>query len=258
MPIKDRGFLQGDGCFETVRIHRGAPFRMDRHLRRLEESLHLLGLPSRLSGPELRDGARSLVQATHLEEGLLRITLTAPEAERPSAGTSLMTVRPLPDVPETVVLRISETCTRVPGPLSRCKTTSRALEAAALREAKQAGAFDAILLNPAGRLVETTARNLFLVRRDTLRTPPLSDGALPGITREAVLSLAPDLGLQLDEAPVPKEELSRADEVFLTGSGVGVLAVAEVGGFRSKSSPGPVTARLAQAYRALLDRESMW
>lgn len=231
---------------------------MERHLRRLAESLRLLGLSSRPSDSELRDGAKSLVRATRLEEGLLRITVTAPDSDGPSTGTALMTMRTLPDVPEAVVLRISETCTRIPGPLSRCKTISRAVEAVALREARRAGAFDAVLLNPAGRLVETTARNMFLVQQDSVRTPPVSEGALPGITREAVLEMAPNLGLGVEEAPVFREELRQADEIFLSGSGVGILGVAAVGDLSFTLPPGPWTSQIGVAYQNLLERDSAW
>lgn len=258
MPVTDPGFLLGDGCFETVRIHRGAPFRMAAHLRRLEESRRLLGLPPGLPAAAIQAGARSLVEAVRLSEGLLRITLTAPEPERSSDGTALMTVRPLPDVPRIVRLHVCEGVLRIPGPLSACKTTSRALEAAALREARRAGAFDAILLNPSGRLAETTARNLFLVRGNALRTPPLSEGALPGITRGVVLALAPGLGFEVEETPLPQEELYRAEEVFLTGSGVGVLGVGAVGDRMYVATPGPHTRRFAEAYAGLLDRDSRW
>jgi len=257
VPITDRGFLQGDGCFETVRIHHGAPFRLEGHHHRLEESLRLMGLPPPLPSADIRAGARALVQASPLAEGLLRITVTAYDPEKASGGTTAMTIRALPEVPATVALHVSESCLRLPGPLSRCKTTSRALESAALREARRVGAFDAILLNPSGRLVETTARNLFLVREGSVKTPPLSEGALPGITREAVLALASELGIDVEETPIPREALARAEEVFLTGSGVGVLGVAGVGD-RAYASPGPATRRLAEAFADLLDREARW
>lgn len=255
--VTDPGFLTGDGCMETVRIHRGSPFLLPRHLQRLEESRRLLGLPGTIPTGSLRDGARSLLETAAVSEGLLRITMTAPDSEKSTEGTIVMTTRPLPDLPSNVMLHVCESLRRVPGPLSAAKTTSRALEAAALREAKGMGAFDAILLNPSARIVETTARNIFLVRGGVVTTPPLSEGALPGITREVVLALGPETGLSMDEIPLPREALIEADEVFLTGSGVGVLGVAAVGshGF---SAFGPCTRRISDAYSAVLDRESQW
>lgn len=258
MPLADEGFLHGDGVFETIRVHRGAPFRFDRHLRRLDESLQALDLPFPCARDDLRRGARAVVDESHVAQGLVRITITGPNRDAGLAGTAAVTFRPLPETPGRVALRIVDSIRRMPGPLSRCKTTSRAAEAMALREARRAGAFDAVLMNPAGRIVETTSRNLFLVSGGGLRTPPLSEGALAGVTREAVLELAPVLGVRPEEVPVAVEDLPSAEEVFLTGSGVGILGVTEVGGFRAKSSPGPVTARLTAAYRTLLDRESMW
>ncbi len=243
---------------ETLRIHRGSPFRMARHLHRLEESRRILGLPRTIPADAIRDGAHSLVQAARLGEGLLRITMTAPDPRRSSQGTLLMTVRALPAIPPSVTLHICENVRRVPGPLSACKTTSRALEAAALREARGVGAFDALLLNPAGRIVETTARNVFFVRTDTVSTPPLSEAALPGITREAVLGLLPEVGFELKEIPIPREELAQADEVFVTGSGVGVLGIGAVGDHAFGATPGPRTRRISDAYERLLGRDCRW
>ncbi len=239
-------------------MHRGAPFRFDRHLGRLDESLRVLDLPWPCARGDLRRGSRAVVDGSRATESLLRITITGPGSDTGLAGTTAVTLRPVPEAPALVSLRIVDSVRRMPGPLSRCKTISRAAEALALREARNAEGFDAVLLNTAGRIVETTARNIFLVAGGILRTPPFSEGALAGVTREAVFELASVLGVRIEEVPVAVEDLPSADEVFLTGSGIGILGVTEVGGFQAESSPGPVTARLAQAYRTLLDRESMW
>ncbi|HEY7589301.1 MAG TPA: aminotransferase class IV [Thermoplasmata archaeon] len=255
MPVDDLSFLSGDGAFETIRISEGAPFRFGAHLLRLMQSLKALGLPPRPSA-ELHEAAKTILQAAGVEEGLLRITVTAPDTHAGHGGHVVLTLRPLPRVPERIVLHVAEDCRRVPGPLSRAKTLSRALEAKALREAREVGAFDAILLNTFGRLVETTARNLFLVTAGVLRTPSLEEGALPGITREAVLELAKGEGLPAREEPIPREDLFTADEAFLTGSGVGILGVSRIGSAEFVPVPGAWTARLAQAYRGLLAQET--
>ncbi|HEY7589306.1 MAG TPA: aminotransferase class IV [Thermoplasmata archaeon] len=255
MPVDDPSFVSGDGAFETIRIFRGVPFRFEAHVLRLMRSLEALGLLPRPPA-ELHEATKTLLRAVGVEDALLRMTVTAPDARTGHGGHVILTLRPLPRVPERVVLHVAEDCRRVPGPLSRAKTLSRALEAKALREARKVGAFDAVLLNPSGRLVETTARNLFLVTRGVLRTPSLEEGALPGITREAVLELAKGEGLAAREEPIPREDLSTADEAFLTGSGVGVLGVSRIGSAEFVPVPGAWTARLAQAYRGLLAQET--
>ena len=256
MPLSDRGFLYGDGVFETVRIHRGAPFRFDRHLDRLVRGLKTLRIET---PPRLKDigkGMRALVAACEMQEGLLRITVTAADGD-PPARVSIVP-RELPTPPGDIVLHVVASVRRTPGALSGCKTISRAVESAALREAHAHGAFDAVILNEAGNVVETTARNLFLGVDGGLVTPPAAEGALEGVTRGAVLELAGKLDIQAAEAPVPREALDRADEVFLTGSGVGVLGVASVGTRAWPRAPGPLTASLAKAYLALLEAESRW
>src|SRR3990170_4998013 len=83
--VFDRGYLHGDGCFETIRIHKGGPFRLAAHMERLRHSLAILDLSAPLSDSELRECARSVVAASGLQEGLVRITVTAGEEDRPSS-----------------------------------------------------------------------------------------------------------------------------------------------------------------------------
>lgn len=256
--VQDRAFLHGEGCFDTVRIHGAAPFRFDAHLRRLKESLDILGIrPPRAFG-RVRDGAKEVVQTNRLREGLVRITVTPGSRSPNRAGTVAITARRLPAIPPRVVLRVAESVVRVPGPLSRCKTTSRAAEALALREAREAGAFDAILRNPRGNVVETTARNLFAVTGERIVTPPASEGALEGITRDLVLSVAKNFGLETREVPLAVDALLHGDEVFLTGSGVGVLGVHQIHARTYKPVPGLVTKRIAEAWEKALEREARW
>lgn len=254
----DRGFLYGEGCFETIRVHGGAPFRLKAHVQRLQQGLEILGVEPPRGFDRIRAGVRALVDAEGLREGLLRVTATGPHPEAKLAGTLVMTTRPLPTVPDRVVLRVAESVCRTPGALSRCKTTSRVLETMALREARGHGAFDAVLLNTRGNVAETTSRNLFAVAGGALFTPSASEGALEGITRGTVLERARVEGLELREGAVTVEAILHADEVFLTGSGVGVLGVHGIHARSYAPVPGPVTERLAAAYAKDLDRESRW
>jgi branched-chain amino acid aminotransferase len=258
LPLVDRGFLYGEGVFETVRIHRGAPFRLEAHMKRLREGLWLLDLEPPKAVEGVVEGARKLLGAQPMEEGLLRITVTPPGEEGSHPGTVAITLRPLPTVPPEIRLIVAETVWRVPGILSRCKSTSRVVERMAARGAQRKGAFDAILLNSSGNVVETTARNLFIASRRTLRTPPSSEGALEGVTRATVLELAGALGMAAEERPISVEELLKADEVFLSGSGVGVLPVARVQHRRYDPVPGELSSRLVKAYAEALDQDSRW
>ena len=256
VPIRNRGFLYGDGCFETIRIHGGAPFRLDAHFERLRSALEVLRIEPPWGSEDLRQGARKVVEANGVVEGLARITVIA--GERPTTrGIATITSRALPEIPSQPALHVAASIRRMSGPLSQLKSIARAAESVALREAELEGAFDAVLLNEKGRVVETTARNVFLVSAGSLLTPPTYDGALPGITRGAVLEIAARAKIRAREMSVSLDRLRGADEVFLSGSGVDVLGIASVDGHRTDAK-GPVTRSIQDAYAALLGLESKW
>ena len=118
------------------------------------------------------------------------------------------------------------------------------------------GADDAILLNDRGRIAEASAANLFMVRGDTLLTPPVREGALEGVTRETILELASAEGIANRETTLTRSELTAADEAFLTGTGARLVPVRSVDGADLAGPiPGPVTRRLDSAFRALVSRE---
>ncbi len=208
------------------------------------------------SDADLRSGARKLVEENGIAGGLLRITITAGERAT-TKGSATITTRGLPDMPADPALHVATSARRMSGPLSQCKSIGRTAESVALREAEAEGAFDAILLNEKGKVVETTTRNLFIVADGGLVTPPTYDGALPGVTRAAILEIASRERIRLREASLSVERVRTADEVFLTGSGVGVLGIASVDGHRY-ALPGPLTERLRAAYGRMLDAESRW
>lgn len=254
--ITNRGYLHGDGCFETIRIHRGAPFRLGTHFARMKQSLELLRIESGWSTDHLLQGMRKIVETNQIEEGLIRITLTA--GERATArGNATITSRDLPEIPQHPSLHVSTVVRRLSGPLSQCKSIARSAESAALREAQAEGAFDAILLNEKGRVVETTARNVFVVNGGGLWTPPTYDGALAGVTRSVVLEVCDREKIGVRQKSVSVDRVRSADELFLTGSGVGVLGIASVDGHRF-GTPGPITERIRKAYLAELENGSGW
>ena len=197
-----------------------------------------------------------MVEENHIEEGLVRITVTA--GERPTVqGSTTITTRSLPEIPSDPALHIATSARRLSGPLSQCKSIGRTAESKALREALAEGAFDGVLLNEKGRVVETTSRNLFAMVGKVLRTPSPREGALPGITRAAVFAIASSLKIQARETSLTVEAMRGAEEVFLTGSGVGILRVASIDG-RRWPTPRATTEAIAQAYASVLDSESRW
>lgn len=251
------GALRGVGCFETIRIHRGAPFRLAVHVARLERGLHALELDVPRAQPLIEAALRAVVGRNGFDEGLVRFTVAPSE----TGATDLHAVavpRPMPVTPAVVRLVVARTALRQVGPLSGLKTTARDVENRAGEEAKRRGAFDAILLNQEGRVVETTARNVFIAGDSGLVTPALSEGALAGVTRAAVIESAAVLDIRILESQVSVDDLATAREVFLTGSGVGVLGVHEIENRPCGSAPGQLTQRLQVAYQERLDAESTW
>jgi branched-chain amino acid aminotransferase len=136
------------------------------------------------------------------------------------------------------------------------KTLAYSDAVAALLEAQQAGADEALFLDTEGHCSEATSSNLFVCRRGTLVTPPVSCGALPGITRATVFELATGLGVPCAEHIIGPDELISADEAFLTSSLRGLAPLVQVGQNRiGTGSPGVLTRRLSDAYTALIERE---
>ena len=231
--IGDRGFLYGDGCFETMRVYDGRVFRWTEHLARLFDGLNTLGIEASLSPAELRAACQALLRFNEVRTGVARIyqsrdsiVITAQAREFPA--------RELHAIVSTV---------RLDGRLSRFKTANRLPYILAHREAERAEVNDSVLLNAAGNVVEFTASNLFMVNNGTLLTPPLADGPLPGITREVVLVLAAAAKLPVRELSFGPELLPTADEVFATNSLMEIAPVLTWG------RPGKFTRRLQTLYR---------
>jgi branched-chain amino acid aminotransferase len=237
--IFDRGFLYGDGIFETMRIYSGRVFRALEHFDRLFEGLQALGIESPFSPEELRAICRTLIRYNNVADGVARVHLTR--------DSIVATVKAREFTPRE--LRAIVSGVRIDPQLSRFKTANRLPYILAQQEAERAGVDDAVLLNAAGKVVEFTASNLFVVKAGTLLTPPLKDGPLPGITRHTVLALAAEQGIRVQEKSFGPQFLNSADEVFATNSLIEIAPVATWGHQLN------VTRRMQAAYRDLVAQE---
>ena len=231
--IFDRGFLYGEGCFETMRVYDGRLFRPLAHFERLFEGLRSLHIEPVFSSEELRAISRNLIQRNCLSNGVLRVYITR-DSTVATAQARVFGPRQLRAIVSSV---------RVDAQLSRNKTANRLPYILAQREAESAGVDDAVLLNTAGNVTELTTSNLFVVRHGALFTPPLSDGPLPGIARHAVLELARELRVPVCEQSFSPEFLETATEVFATNS---LMEIAPVTNWSQQSA---LTHRLQLAYR---------
>lgn len=237
--IFDRGFLYGDGVFETMRVYEGKLFRASQHLGRLFVGLRALGMESLLSAEELRAALAALIRYNNVSDGVARI--------QQSRDSVVVTVQPRRFAPQQLQAIVSTI--RIDGQLSRYKTANRLPYILAQREAKLQEADDAVLLNTAGKVAEFTASNLFVAKDGELFTPPLSDGPLPGITRGAVLLLAAQLQVPARERSFGPDFLKAADEVFATNSLIEIAPVS------TWSCTRKLTQRLREAYGKLVREE---
>ena len=228
----DEAFLRGRGAFETARVYRGRPFRLGDHLRRLEESAHALGLPPP-DLPAVERLAAAALEAAGVPEAVLRLYWT-PGREGSGHPIAYALVRDLPpELDEQRARGFWLVPVRVqlagPGLLGGVKSTSYALNMAAVDEAKSAGADDAVLIGAGEVVLECPTSNLWWRRGRTLQTPGLETGILAGITRAVVREAAPNLGYEVEEGTFRLRDLARADELFTTSSVREVMPVARLG-----------------------------
>ncbi len=252
----DHAVVVGDAVFETMKVVNGTPFTLTRHLRRLNRSASGLGL-SEVGEARLRSAIDEVLTADP-GAGLLRITWSSGPGPLSSArggheGTLIVAASPAVAWPTAEKVHVVDWRRNEHGALSGLKTTSYAENTVALAAAKRAGCTEAIFLNVAGNFCEGTGTNLFLVIDGVPTTPPLSSGCLAGITRELVLERLID---EVEVRELAPEELLASDEAFLTSSTRDVSPISAFSGALERSfatAPGPVTARVKEAFAGIQD-----
>lgn len=243
----DRGVTLGDGIFETIAVIGRVPLRFTRHVARLESGAGMLGIPVGFDEENMAGAVSGLCNAEGVTEGSVRITLLrgpAPRGVLPQASPepTLMISAAAGTVGggapvEAVIATTTRRNDR--SPLTRIKSTNYLDAIVAAREASEIGAGDAILMNTRDLVAEATAANVFCRIGDELVTPPVSDGALPGIMRACVMETE-----TVTERSISADELKRADEVFLTSS-LSIRPVVRIDGqVIGNGGAGPVAARL--------------
>lgn len=266
--IFDRGFLYGDGLFETMRAYRGKVFRLDLHLQRLFHSAKIISLSIPKTLKELEEAVYGTLKENNLKDAYLRLTVSRGEGERgldlplSPRPNIIIVAKPLSPYPKcwyeeglrAVVVRVRrEKGSR----LSGIKSLNYLPNILAKVEAKEKGADEGIMLNRDGYLTEATVSNIFLISQGRLLTPSLESGALPGITRKAVIELAPTLRLEVSEREIKLSELMEAEEAFLTNSLRGVVPLTQVNGRPiGQGRPGKITRAITQAYSRAVEDDS--
>lgn len=223
---QDRGFTLGDGVFETMKVVQGQALRLDGHLARLWEGAQLLRLP--MPARDLAAAITDVIEANGLSEAVVRLTLSrgvGPRGILPPPephATLVITASPLPaPLPPARVCLSRRTRRNEHSPLARIKSLNYLDNIIARQEAAERGHDDALLMNTQGRIAEGTYANLFVVLDGHLVTPPIAEGALPGILRREVLAAGGR------EMPLTTEALARAEEAFLTSS-LGIRSILSI------------------------------
>jgi branched-chain amino acid aminotransferase len=271
VPVYDHGFLYGEGVYETLRTYAREPFLFDRHLTRMRHSASLMSLTVPFDDAELLSRLRSTLAAAHHGDAAggdayIRILLTRGVGELTynlsacPVPTLVIIVKPYVAPPERsfthgITITLVSVRRNHPNALNpMIKSNNLMNNALAMQEAIGRGGDEALMQNQAGEIVECAQSNVFIVSKGALVTPPLSAGLLPGITREFVMELARDTGVDAREARVTPAELLAADEVFLTGTTREVTPVVRVDETPiGAGTPGPVTKRLQTAFRARVE-----
>ena len=254
---RDRGFLLGDGVFETLPAIAGRLFRLADHLARMGRGADLLGLPAPPRGADMTDAALATLAANGLahDDASLRITYTrgpGPRGLLPRSTpetTLLITAAPAMPTPRPATAMVSSQRRNEHAPSARIKCLAYLDNVLARREAAQAGADEGLMCNSGGALACASAANLFVVEDGVLLTPAIEQGALPGITRAVVIELAGAAGIAVEETSIAPERLGRAAEAFLTNSLIGVRPLVAVDGRTiGDGAPGPLTRVIEEAY----------
>ncbi|MEM1085252.1 MAG: branched-chain-amino-acid transaminase [Verrucomicrobiota bacterium] len=264
LSVFDHGTLYGDGVFEGIRFYNRRVFRLEEHIRRLFDSARAILLKMPWTKEEVCRFTIDTMKANGLDDGYVRLVVTRGAGglglspylcEKPSMFIIASTIKLYPQEHYEQGLDLITCATRRPAPaalMPQVKSLNYLNNVMAKVEAIQAGALEAVMLNEQGYVAECTGDNLFLIREGKLSTPPVSDGALDGITRRVILELADRLGVPAEERSMTRYDIFTADECFLTGTAAEVIPVKsldqrEIG----EGKPGPITRRFIEAYHEL-------
>ncbi len=267
--VFDHGLLYGDGVFEGIRFYDRRPFRLEQHLRRLQDSANAIMLRVPYSCPELTEAVTEVIQAHQSADGYLRLVVTR--------GPGSLGIDPV-SCGEPNVFIIADRCTLLGGDEMRdgitlmtastrqvpadvldpgIKSLNYLNKVLARIEARNAGADEAVLLNQQGKVTECSTENLFIVKDGVLLTPRCSDGTLRGITRQVLLELAGELGIAYRKTSLCRLDLYSAQECFVSGTGAELVAVKSVDGRPLPECPGSRFKLLSAAFRRKVTAECL-
>ncbi|HEY7157906.1 MAG TPA: branched-chain-amino-acid transaminase [Gemmataceae bacterium] len=267
--VFDHGLLYGDGVFEGIRIYGGKVFRLREHIDRLYESARHIVLEPPLGREQMTQAVLDTVKANAKQDGYIRLIVTRGAGSlgldpgRCSDPQVIVIVDDISLYPaefyekglEVITASIIRNHANALNP--RIKSLNYLNNILAKIEAVRAGCQEAIMLNHNGEVAECTGDNLFLVKHGVLRTPHLAAGILEGVTRNAVLGLAHEAKITVQEMSLTRHDVYSADECFLTGTAAEVVPVVQCDGRPiGNGKPGPVTRQLRERFHQLARQSS--
>tara|TARA_R110000868_G_C10952584_1_gene767925 strand:- start:188 stop:1084 length:897 start_codon:yes stop_codon:yes gene_type:complete len=263
--VFDRGFLYGDSIYEVTMTLDNVPFMVEDHMDRLEKSANKIGLPLPFPRGEIVKQLISTVKSLGVKKSYVRIVCTRGAGEitldptKEQTGNFILICKELHPNPEQwyskgvwmVIADVVKKHQRATDP--SVKSGNYLNNVMAMAEAKQAGAFDAIMLNHQGMVSEGTTSNIWMVKDGKFITPPLDAGLLGGITRKSLLDLGQNQGLKMSEANFSPEQMKAADEVFLTSTTKEIVPIVKIDDqIIGSGQPGVNTRKLHAMYQDLM------
>ncbi|MBN3556345.1 branched-chain-amino-acid transaminase [Fictibacillus nanhaiensis] len=268
--VYDHGFLYGDGVFEGIRVYNGNVYRLEEHLQRLYESAQSIMLTIPHTKEELTDIIVQTLQKNKYRDAYIRLVISRGKGNlgldpftcgQPGVIVIAEQLALFPKKLYETGLEIITVASRRnrPDVLSpKVKSLNYLNNILVKIEASLAGVSEALMLNDQGYVAEGSADNVFIIKGNTIKTPPGYLGALEGITRNAIVEIARAQGYKMVEEPFTRHDVYVADEVFLTGTAAEVIAVVKVDGrVIGNGAPGEHTNKLLKSFREKVVEEGV-
>lgn len=266
--VFDHGLLYGDGVFEGIRAYNGRVFRLQEHIDRLYESAKSILLDIGMDKREMFEAVLETLRRNNFRDSYIRLVVTRGKGDlgldprkcpKPTVFIIAAQIQLYPEELYERGLEVVTVPTRrniVEGVNPRIKSLNYLNNVLAKIEANLAGVSEAILLNNEGYVSECTGDNIFIVKNGEVITPPPFLGILEGVTRNAVLEIAEEMGLKASEKVFTRHDIYVADECFLTGTAAEMVPVVKVDGrVIGNGEPGDITRKLLKEFRRLVESE---
>ena len=263
--VFDHGLLYGDGVFEGIRFYNRRVFELEAHIDRLFDSAKSICLTIPMSKAEVIEATLETIRANGLDDGYIRLVITRGAGSLglnpyhcPKASViiiaSTISLYPEEKYQNGLTLVTCSTRRPTPGSLSpMVKSLNYLNNVMAKVEALQGGGEEGLMLNEQGFVAECTGDNIFIIKNGRVKTPPVTAGALEGITRDVAIGILKEFEIPIEETDFTRHQIFTADECFLTGTAAEVIAAVKLDGREiGDGAPGPITNRCIGRFRELV------